>query len=138
MSPEPPFCPPVVGLASGPVGHLLCGERHDRDGSWQAWVPGVQESGSRPVHKLVCVPSGSVTQLESPDACRKVPRRVRGEDGQIRAGPNPAWCTSRSGVHGRPRASSLLASPAWAGSDDGPRPRPPGNVPCRRAGLASR
>jgi hypothetical protein len=84
MSPEPPYCPPVVGLASGPVGHLLCWERHDRDGSWQAWVSWVQESGSRPVHKLVCVPAASLTQLESPVAYRQVPRWVLGKGGQIR------------------------------------------------------
>jgi hypothetical protein len=84
MSPEPPYCPPVVGLASGPVGHLLCWERHDRDGSWQAWVSRVQESGSRPVRKLVCVPAESLTQLEGPVACWQVPRRVLGKDGQIR------------------------------------------------------
>jgi hypothetical protein len=71
MSPD---CPQVVGLASGPVGHLLCWERHDRDGSWQAWVSWVQESGSRPVHGLVCVPAESLTQLESPVAYREVPR----------------------------------------------------------------
>jgi hypothetical protein len=84
MSPEPPYCPPVVGLASGPVGHLLGWERHDRDGSWQAWVSWVLESGSHPVHKLVCVPAVSLTQLEPPGAYRQVPRRVLGKDGQIR------------------------------------------------------
>jgi hypothetical protein len=69
------YCPPVAGLASGPVGHLLCWERHDRCGSWQAWVSWVQESGSRPVHKLVGVPAGSLTlaQMEGPDAYRQVP-----------------------------------------------------------------
>jgi hypothetical protein len=81
MSPEPPSCPPVVGLASGPVGHLLCWERHDRDGSWQAWVSWVQESGSRPVRKLACVPATSLTQLEDPDAYGQVPRRVLGRPG---------------------------------------------------------
>jgi signal transduction histidine kinase len=43
----------VVGLASGPVGHRLCWEQHDRDGSWQAWVSWVQESGSRAISNLV-------------------------------------------------------------------------------------
>ncbi|HEV8279662.1 MAG TPA: hypothetical protein VGQ26_28765 [Streptosporangiaceae bacterium] len=33
MALEPPYCPPVVGMASGPIGHLLSWERHERDGS---------------------------------------------------------------------------------------------------------
>ena len=92
MPPDPPYCPPVVGMASGPVGHLLCWDRHERDGSWWAWVSWVQETSSRPVHKLVCVPAASLTQLEAPDAYRQVPRRIFGRDGDVRPwsrGPAP-------------------------------------------------
>jgi hypothetical protein len=38
MPPQPPYCPPVAGLAGGTIGHLVCWERHERDGSWWAWV----------------------------------------------------------------------------------------------------
>jgi hypothetical protein len=84
MPSEPPYCPPVVGLAGGPIGHLLCWDRHERDGSWWAWVSWIQETSSRTVHKLVCVPADSLTRLEAPDAYREVPRRVLGQDGQVR------------------------------------------------------
>jgi hypothetical protein len=43
---EPPYCPPVVGPASSPVGHLLCWEGHDRDSSWQARVPARESRSS--------------------------------------------------------------------------------------------
>jgi hypothetical protein len=84
VPPEPPYCPPVVALSGGPVGHLLCWDRHERDGSWWAWVSWVQDTSARPVHKLVCVPARSLTQLETPDAYRGVPRRVLGTDGRVR------------------------------------------------------
>ena len=75
MAPGPPYCPPVVGLASGPIGHLLC---------WWAWVSWIQETSNRPVHKLVCVRAESLTPLETSDAYRQVPRRILGNDGRIR------------------------------------------------------
>jgi hypothetical protein len=84
MPPEPLYCPPVVGMAGGMIGHLLCWDRHERDGSWRAWVSWIQQTSSRAVHKIVCVPGGSLTQLEAPDAYRDVPRRIFGLDGQIR------------------------------------------------------
>jgi hypothetical protein len=88
MPTEPPYCPPVVGMAAdGPIGHLLCWERHDLDGSWWAWVSWVQETSVRPVHKLVCVPAQYLTQLETPQAYRHVPRRILGRDGQVRPWP---------------------------------------------------
>jgi hypothetical protein len=33
-----PWAPPLVELADGMAGHLLASERHERDGSWWAWV----------------------------------------------------------------------------------------------------
>jgi hypothetical protein len=84
MAPEPPYCPPVVGMASGPIGHLLCWDRHERDGSWWAWVSWIQQTSDRAVHKIVCVPTQSLTPLETPDAYREVPRRIFGNDGRIR------------------------------------------------------
>jgi hypothetical protein len=35
---QPPWCPPLVELTGGAIGHLLCWEQHERDGSWWAWV----------------------------------------------------------------------------------------------------
>ena len=35
-----PWAPPLVELAGGMTGHLLAWERHERDGSWWAWVSG--------------------------------------------------------------------------------------------------
>src|ERR1700757_2237898 len=61
-----PWAPPLVEMATGMVGHLLAWERHERDGSWWAWVSCVHEAGSRPVHKLVCVPAESLTPTEAP------------------------------------------------------------------------
>ena len=50
-----PWAPPLVEMATGMVGHLLAWERHERDGSWWAWVSWVQESGGRHHHKVVHV-----------------------------------------------------------------------------------
>jgi hypothetical protein len=52
---QPPWAPPLVELTGGIVGHLLASERHERDGSWWAWLSWVQESGGRHVHKVVRV-----------------------------------------------------------------------------------
>jgi hypothetical protein len=79
-----PWCPPIVELGGGIVGHLLAWEMHERDGSWHAWVSWVHETGGRHVHKVVDVRAGSLQPLEHPDAYSAVPRRVRGNDGLIR------------------------------------------------------
>ncbi len=59
-------------------------ERHERDGSWWAWVSWVHEAGGRRDHKVVLVRADSLHPLEPPEAYKAVPRRVRGLDGQIR------------------------------------------------------
>lgn len=81
---DAPWCPPIVEMSGGMVGHLLAWEMHERDGSWHAWVSWVQETGGRHVHKVVDVRAGSLRPLEDPDAYSAVPRRVRGSDGLIR------------------------------------------------------
>jgi hypothetical protein len=73
-----PWAPPLVEMTGGITGHLLAWERHERDGSWWAWVSWVQESGDRRLHKVVQVRAGSVRPLEPPEAYREVPRRVLG------------------------------------------------------------
>ena len=58
------------------MGHLLCWERHERDGSWHAWVSWVQSTGD-PVHhrhRIVCVRAGTLRPLEAPSAYKDVPR----------------------------------------------------------------
>src|SRR6478736_5305644 len=50
-----PWPPPLVELAGGMAGHLLAWERHERDGSWWAWVSWMQEAGGRRDHKVVLV-----------------------------------------------------------------------------------
>jgi hypothetical protein len=72
-----PWAPPLVELAGAIAGHLLAWERHERDGSWWAWVSWVHESGGRRDHKVVLVRIGSLRPLE-PEAYKAVPRRVRG------------------------------------------------------------
>lgn len=46
---------------------------------------GVQEAGSRRNHKVVLVRAASLRPLEPPEIYKQVPRRVLGNDGQIRA-----------------------------------------------------
>jgi hypothetical protein len=81
---QAPWAPPIVAMSSGMVGHLLCWERHERDGSWWAWVSWVQVVGGRHVHKVVVVRASSLRPLEAPDAYQDVPRRILGRDGRIR------------------------------------------------------
>jgi hypothetical protein len=81
---DAPWCPPIVEMSGGVVGHLLAWELHERDGSWHAWVSWVQQAGGRHVHKVVDVRAGSLRPLEHPDAYSAVPRRIRGHDGLIR------------------------------------------------------
>jgi len=48
------------------AGHLLAWERHERDGSWWAWVSWVHvhEAGGRRNHKVVLVRASSLRLLE--------------------------------------------------------------------------
>ena len=73
-------------MTGGAIGHLLCWEKHERDGSWHAWVSWVQSTGDpvRHCHHVVSMRSGSVRRLESPEAYKNVPRRMLGRDGRIR------------------------------------------------------
>jgi hypothetical protein len=82
-----PWAPPLVELAGGMAGHLLAWERHERDGSWWAWVSWIHQVGSRTDHKVVLVRADSLRPLEPPEAYKAVQRRVRGNDGQIRSTP---------------------------------------------------
>jgi hypothetical protein len=81
-----PPCPPIVELGGGVVGHLLCWELHERDGSWHAWVSWVQSTGNpvRHRHTIACVRAGTLQPIETPAAYKHVPRRVLGRDGLIR------------------------------------------------------
>jgi hypothetical protein len=81
-----PASPPIVELDGGTVGHLLCWEQHERDGSWHAWVSWVQSTGHpvRHRHLIACVRAGTLRSIEDPAAYADVPRRVRGNDGRIR------------------------------------------------------
>lgn len=49
-------------MSGGTIGHLLVWEMHERDGSWQAWVSWVQETGGLHTHKVVDVCAGSLQQ----------------------------------------------------------------------------
>jgi hypothetical protein len=75
-----------VELVGNGVAHLLCWERHERDGSWYAWVSWVQSTGDpvRHRHHVASVRADAVRRLENPAAYERVPRRVLGSDGRIR------------------------------------------------------
>jgi hypothetical protein len=81
---QAPWAPPIVAMSGGTVGHLLCWERHELDGSWWAWVSWIQHTGGRYVHKVVTVRASALRPLEPPDAYQDVPRRILGRDGNIR------------------------------------------------------
>jgi hypothetical protein len=81
-----PRSPPIVEMTGGAIGHLLCWERHERDGTWYAWVSWVQSTGdpARHRHHVVSVRADGVRRLENQEAYRNVPRRTLGRDGYIR------------------------------------------------------
>jgi hypothetical protein len=72
---QKPWAPPLVELAGGMVGHLLAWERHERNGSWWAWVSWIHQSSSRTDHKVVLVRANSLHLLEPAEAYKAVPRR---------------------------------------------------------------
>jgi hypothetical protein len=60
-----PWSPPIVQLADDGVAHLLGWEKHERDGSWYAWVSWDQSTGNpvRHRHHLVSVRAEAVRGL---------------------------------------------------------------------------
>lgn len=78
-------------MTGGGIGHLLCWERHERDGIWYAWVSWVQSTGDpvRHRHRVVSVRADGVRRLESSEAHKNVPRRTVGRDGRIRPWTRP-------------------------------------------------
>src|SRR5690348_14474538 len=81
-----PWAPPLVEMATGMVGHLLAWERHERDGSWWAWVSWVHESGGRRDHK---VGPGAGRQSAPAGA-------ARGLQGSAAPGSWPRWADPQS------------------------------------------
>ena len=79
-------------MTGGAIGHPPCWERHERDGSWYAWVSWVQSTGDpvRHRHHVASWGADGVQRLESPEAYKNVPRRTLGRDGRIRP-----WVPSR-------------------------------------------
>jgi hypothetical protein len=70
---QAPWCPPLVQMTSGSIGHLLCWERHERDGTWWAWVSWIQGSGARPVYKIVAVTRRLARARRGPRGLRRRP-----------------------------------------------------------------
>jgi hypothetical protein len=79
-----PYAPPIVALSDTTIGHLLAWELMEIDGTWRAWVSWIQQSGGRPLHKVVSVRASGLRPLEEPESYERVPRWVRGRDGVIR------------------------------------------------------
>ena len=72
-----PPSPPIVEMTGGGIGHLLCWERHERDGTWYAWV------SLGPVHRRPGTP---------PPPRRERPHRVStapGEPGRLHERATP-------------------------------------------------
>lgn len=79
-----PWAPPLVEPPIGAVGHLPARDKNEADGTWWAWVPWVQQTSGRNVHRVVQVRAASLRPLKPPGACQHMPRPVRGLDGKIR------------------------------------------------------
>ena len=79
------------------IGHLLCWERHERDGTWYAWVSWVQSTGDpvRHRHQVVSVRAAGVRRLENPEAYKNVPRRASAATAISGRGPQPHKHASR-------------------------------------------
>jgi hypothetical protein len=45
-----PWCPPLVQMATGNIGHLLEWRQRERDSQWHAWVSWIQTTGNPPRH----------------------------------------------------------------------------------------
>jgi hypothetical protein len=72
---DAPWAPPIVLLNDTTVGHLLCWELVELDGSWWGWVSWVQQAGQRSIHRVVSVRAGALRPLDDAEAYAK----VRGE-----------------------------------------------------------
>jgi hypothetical protein len=72
-----------VEVPIGVAGHLPRWEKNEADGPRQAGVSWVQETGGRRAHKVAQACAASLRPLGASGAYRRVPRRVRGLDGQI-------------------------------------------------------
>jgi len=81
---DAPWAPPIVLLNDTTVGHLLCWELVELDGSWWGWVSWIQHAGQRSIHRVVSVRAGALHPLDDAESYANVPRRVRGRDGLIR------------------------------------------------------
>jgi hypothetical protein len=90
-----PWAPPLVEMADGITGHLLAWERHERDGSWWAWVSWIQESGDRRLHTVVQVRAGSLRPLEPPWPTAAKPGRVAEVTAEVTATPPGTGPTRR-------------------------------------------
>jgi hypothetical protein len=70
-------------VPGGMMGHLLAWERHERDGSWWAWVSWTHQTSAALITRLSWSGPASLRPLEPPQAYKAVPRRLRGSGGQI-------------------------------------------------------
>jgi hypothetical protein len=84
---DEPLSPPIVHVTDEIIAYLLAWERHDRDGSWWAWVTWIRTQRERPFRHVVSVSADQVRPAEPAEAYRHVPRRVLGLDGRIRPLP---------------------------------------------------
>src|SRR5271165_7552289 len=65
-------------MTGGGIGHLLCWEQHERDGTWHAWVSWVQSTGDpvRHRHHVVSVRAGTARAART--ALRRAARAAPG------------------------------------------------------------
>jgi hypothetical protein len=52
-----PWSPPTVEMTGGVIGHLLCWERHERDGTWYAWALHVSDDFINTALRRVLAPA---------------------------------------------------------------------------------
>ena len=65
MKDQPPS-PPIVHVGDEIMAYLLAWERHERDGSWWAWVTWIRTQGDRPFRHVVTVGLTMCGQLNRP------------------------------------------------------------------------
>ena len=79
--------------------HLLIRERSEADGTWQAWVSWVQQTGGRRVPNVAQILAGGLRPRGLPEACQQVPGRVCAAVLSRSAIPAPG-VTARGGMAG--------------------------------------